>query len=317
MTPTTKIHALNDPIHNKTKAVGRLWRMASMMDHKWTDIQVGRQAQYSIERLESLDQYCKSTSKFRSICVCILTPLPVMIMTVLIESLPLRPPPDGWAANGIFWLRLSLAGFTLTIAGMVVLRRLVPGLPFTMAKLLIIATGSAAGYTGFSGSYGGCNRLSGSTSNVDGDDSEWHHHWCNARSRVWTNPICKNFSIILAFTKNHTHNALLTIYPLFKVLNDYVPEMYQSFTIILLPSGPLTLMIVIIVLDIRQTSLEFREVQINARLVKQLLYHRHKELITIILSIARDLKPYNIVRVPQYVFGPAYRTQYQMSENSY
>ncbi|KAF1782801.1 hypothetical protein GQ600_10638 [Phytophthora cactorum] len=73
-----------------------------------------------------------------------------MTVVAIIESLPLRPSSAGWAANWVFWIRLTLAGFTLTVAGMMVLRRLVSGLPFTFSNLLIIATGLAAGYTGFS-----------------------------------------------------------------------------------------------------------------------------------------------------------------------
>ncbi|KAG6960346.1 hypothetical protein JG688_00009643 [Phytophthora aleatoria] len=156
-----------------------------------------------------------------------------MTVVAIIESLPLRPPSEGWAANWVFWIRLTLAGFTLTVAGMMVLRRLVSGLPFTFSKLLIIATGLAAGYTGFpiltaigigfpvpmlvvipSGSVTAVltfGTVPFASSSPLRSDLERFHNFFKA------------------------HNALLTIYPLFQVLYGYIPAKYQGFAMLLLP----------------------------------------------------------------------------------
>ncbi|KAG3243812.1 hypothetical protein PI124_g11388 [Phytophthora idaei] len=172
----------------------------------------------------------------RVVLVCILTPLPVMTVVAIIESLPLRPPSEGWAANWVFWIRLTLAGFTLTAAGMMVLRQLVPGLLFTFSKLLIIATGLAAGYTGFSilaaiGIGFPVSMLvvipSGSVTAVV------------LVLTFGTVPFASSSPLRSDLERFHNffkaHNALLTIYPLFQVLYGYVPAKYQGFAMLLLP----------------------------------------------------------------------------------
>ncbi|KAG6956912.1 hypothetical protein JG688_00011213 [Phytophthora aleatoria] len=63
----------------------------------------------------NLDSYCNTTSWTRVILVCVLTPVPSLLVAVLLECLPLRPPSEGWAANWVFWLRLSLANMVLEI----------------------------------------------------------------------------------------------------------------------------------------------------------------------------------------------------------
>ncbi|EGZ30647.1 hypothetical protein PHYSODRAFT_447807, partial [Phytophthora sojae] len=74
----------------------------------WSALRVGRHGSYSVERLESLDHYCKTTSRTRVASVCLLTPLPALTTAALLECLSLRPPSEGWRANWMFWIRLSL-----------------------------------------------------------------------------------------------------------------------------------------------------------------------------------------------------------------
>lgn len=116
---------------------------------KWEAIQVGRQGSYSIERLESLDYYCKTTSALCAVFVCLLTPLPALGVALLLESLTLQPPSAGWGANWVFWVRVTVISFILTTNAMLVLRRLVVGLPLTFAKIMVISSGVSAGFTGF------------------------------------------------------------------------------------------------------------------------------------------------------------------------
>eukprot|EP00644_Phytophthora_capsici_P002791 jgi/Phyca11/124844/e_gw1.55.281.1 len=75
---------------------------------KWRALQVGHQGSYSIKRLEGLDFYCKTTSRARVLLVCVLTPLPSLLLVILVECLPLRAPSDGWKANWVFWIRLGI-----------------------------------------------------------------------------------------------------------------------------------------------------------------------------------------------------------------
>lgn len=51
-----------------------VWRRLRCLEEFWDRIQVGRQGSYSIERLELLEHYCKTTSKTRVFLICVLTP---------------------------------------------------------------------------------------------------------------------------------------------------------------------------------------------------------------------------------------------------
>lgn len=85
-----------------------------------------------------------ATSPTRVLLVCVLTPVPALLTTVLIESLPLRPPSESWNTNGMFWIRLTLANFIMLCAGVV----LVPELNATLLKRLLLCTGVICGYLG-------------------------------------------------------------------------------------------------------------------------------------------------------------------------
>ncbi|ETM98891.1 hypothetical protein PPTG_19221 [Phytophthora nicotianae INRA-310] len=86
----------------------------SRVENKWNAIQVGRQGEYSIERVESLDHYCKTASKTRVLLVCILTPVPALAVAIILEMMPLQDPSKGWDANWIFWIRVTVICFILT-----------------------------------------------------------------------------------------------------------------------------------------------------------------------------------------------------------
>jgi hypothetical protein len=68
----------------------------------------------SIERLIALQDYTQRTSTTRAIIVCVLTPIPALVVVAAIESLPLAPPSLGWHEQGLFWIRLLL--MTMVIA---------------------------------------------------------------------------------------------------------------------------------------------------------------------------------------------------------
>jgi len=89
--------------------------------------QVSRRGKYSIERLVALQEYTKSASTPRVLLVCIMTPMPTLIIALTLEAIPLQDPSDGWQANRGMWIRTALA---LLIASSNVfnqVRELVPG----------------------------------------------------------------------------------------------------------------------------------------------------------------------------------------------
>ncbi|KAK1945890.1 hypothetical protein P3T76_002938 [Phytophthora citrophthora] len=118
------------------------------LEESWNAIQVGRQGSYSVERLESFDHYCKTTSRVRVISVCVLTPVPPLVTIVLLECMPLRPPSDGWAANWVFWIRLAMVAFIMAFSGTSQMVTLVPDMNPTFIRRQLVAWFSTTLYVG-------------------------------------------------------------------------------------------------------------------------------------------------------------------------
>ncbi|KAE9008797.1 hypothetical protein PF005_g11765 [Phytophthora fragariae] len=106
----------------------------AQLEQTWSEIQVGHQGSYSIERLKLLQEYCNRTSVTRALLVCLLTPVPTLLVAVLLECLPLRSPAEGWSANWMFWIRLSLTEFIVIGVGSWQLDLFVPGHKFSLCQ---------------------------------------------------------------------------------------------------------------------------------------------------------------------------------------
>ncbi|ETP53306.1 hypothetical protein F442_01817 [Phytophthora nicotianae P10297] len=75
----------------------------------WRQSQIGHRSEYSVERLLAFRDYYKRTSITRVVAICILTPIPAITVTLLIDCTPLKSPSEGWQANYAFWFRWFLA----------------------------------------------------------------------------------------------------------------------------------------------------------------------------------------------------------------
>jgi hypothetical protein len=56
----------------------------------------------------ALDDYSRTTSLWRVLLVIFATPVPMALLVVTQESLPLQDPADGWKANYGFWIRVVI-----------------------------------------------------------------------------------------------------------------------------------------------------------------------------------------------------------------
>ncbi|POM57815.1 Hypothetical protein PHPALM_37624 [Phytophthora palmivora] len=126
-----------------TSTRARLWKR---LEEQWNKIQVGHQGAYSVERLESFDYYCKTTSRTRVILVCLLTPVPALSTAIALECLPLQSPSGGWTANWVFWIRLTLTTCIMGISTLASLVTLVPDINPTFLKRQLVAWGMSAAY---------------------------------------------------------------------------------------------------------------------------------------------------------------------------
>ncbi|ETI43391.1 hypothetical protein F443_11638 [Phytophthora nicotianae P1569] len=109
----------------------------------WHRSQIGHRSEYSVERLLAFRDYYQRTSLARAVVICVVSPLPALLVALAIDSIPLRPPSDGWRENYAVWIRLLLAifaealGVALQVRGVIV-----PG-AMSSTGAVIIALGTA------------------------------------------------------------------------------------------------------------------------------------------------------------------------------
>lgn len=106
---------------------------------KWDSWQTGYQGKYSIERLMAMDNYYRTTSMLRVLLVCVATPLPALLIAILIELIPLQSPHEGAFANWGFWIRHWVTLFIMIMSMTTQVRMVISTLPFTTAKCLTIS----------------------------------------------------------------------------------------------------------------------------------------------------------------------------------
>ncbi|RLN55383.1 hypothetical protein BBJ28_00024996, partial [Nothophytophthora sp. Chile5] len=127
------------------KRVGDLGLRLKAMNQR---LQVSQRGMYSIERLQALESYCSRTSPLRVFAVCILTPLPALLVVVLLECLPLRDPADGWQANYMLWLRFFTSSMLILTGITVQVKESVEGSQLSLIRCLGIATIASTVYIG-------------------------------------------------------------------------------------------------------------------------------------------------------------------------
>ncbi|RLN78316.1 hypothetical protein BBJ28_00015653 [Nothophytophthora sp. Chile5] len=83
--------------------------------HAWAKIHVSyRGGRYSIERLLALDEYTRNTPLLRVLLVCVATPLPMAVLVISQEVVPLQDPTAGWQANYGYWIRMGVVTLAAT-----------------------------------------------------------------------------------------------------------------------------------------------------------------------------------------------------------
>lgn len=122
----------------------RCTRLVARVLKMYEDVQVSGRGKYSLERLQSLEEYCRTTPRWRVALVLIATPLPALAVTLLLESVPLAPPSARPMQNYRFWLRFFV---TVTCAGLSNLLRArtwLPELSLSRSRVFAIASVAAA-----------------------------------------------------------------------------------------------------------------------------------------------------------------------------
>lgn len=115
----------------------RLRRCGASLARLWNDLQIELNGAYSVERLQQLRDYSEGVSTIHCILVLITTTLPCLLVTIVIESIPLRPPSDGIEHSFLLWVR-TFALTTIVVLGfMWPCRVVVPGLPSAITPVVV------------------------------------------------------------------------------------------------------------------------------------------------------------------------------------
>ncbi|EGZ04797.1 hypothetical protein PHYSODRAFT_535704 [Phytophthora sojae] len=112
----------------------------------WHRTQIGHRSEYSVERVLALRDYYERTSITRAVAVCLLTPVPVFLLSVLIDCIPLRDPSQGWRANYTFWIRVFFDLFAISMGTAIQVRAVIIASAISATKAITISLGSASSY---------------------------------------------------------------------------------------------------------------------------------------------------------------------------
>eukprot|EP00644_Phytophthora_capsici_P016687 jgi/Phyca11/122125/e_gw1.47.87.1 len=102
----------------------------------WRATQVKLHGSYSANRVQDLAKYIRETSWFRAVLVSIGTPVPCLIVTLLIDVLPLSDPSKGVQANKLLFVREYYGFVVMTSIALHQFRKGVSLLPYSTGKLV-------------------------------------------------------------------------------------------------------------------------------------------------------------------------------------
>ncbi|GLE01094.1 hypothetical protein PINS_up009907 [Pythium insidiosum] len=120
--------------------------LGSRLLNLWEGVQVSHRGAYSIERLYAFHEYSRHASLKRVVAVCVLVPLPPLLLILAIESVPLSDPTHGWRANGVIFARALLCGVGVAFCVAMQARNIVPDLRLSRRECVIVSLATAVCY---------------------------------------------------------------------------------------------------------------------------------------------------------------------------
>jgi len=110
----------------------------------WEAAQVELHGFYSVERVQELMDYNARTSIPRALFVLALMPWPCVLITLLVDLIPLRPPSEGLQANYLFVVRIFLSFLVASIVVNLQFRHSLPSAPLSNLRLIVTSAIIAA-----------------------------------------------------------------------------------------------------------------------------------------------------------------------------
>lgn len=105
--------------------------------------QVSKRGAYSIERLQAFAEYCRTTSQFRVLGICLVTPIPALLVAIARECIPLQNPTLGWRENYGAFIRDGIMFFCTCFGVCVQTTALVPILSLSTVRVIMISVATA------------------------------------------------------------------------------------------------------------------------------------------------------------------------------
>jgi hypothetical protein len=116
--------------------VHRLWGA-------WKAVQVEFHGRYSIDRLSRLKTYMETVTGARVAAICLLSPLPCLVLAIMVEAVPLAAPEEGVRANWVFLIRFGFVTGLMVGSMVFQMGRNVPALIVTTRHVITIAVSAS------------------------------------------------------------------------------------------------------------------------------------------------------------------------------
>ncbi|KAE9055224.1 hypothetical protein PF010_g32228, partial [Phytophthora fragariae] len=105
----------------------------------WMSLQVEYQGSYSDQRLQQLGHYMDELGPLRVLLVCVLTPLPCIVLSLMKEVPPLAPPEAGVYGNGVFFARSWVVLCFMAVSALLQMGHGAPKLKLSNLQIVIVS----------------------------------------------------------------------------------------------------------------------------------------------------------------------------------
>lgn len=93
--------------------------------------------QYTVSKLDAFDKLQRRTSRAKVAAILLLTPLPCLLINLLIECIPLADPSTGFRGSGFFQLRVFVTAFVSSMSPALIKLNCVPESPVKSLRALV------------------------------------------------------------------------------------------------------------------------------------------------------------------------------------
>lgn len=120
------------------------WDRIARLTDFWEAAQVELHGCYSVKRVRDYVDYSRRTSIFRALFVAAVMPWPCVIITILVDLIPLRSPAEGLHANYEFVVRVFLSFLVASVAVNLQFRHSMPSAPLSNQRVAVTSAITAA-----------------------------------------------------------------------------------------------------------------------------------------------------------------------------